>query len=88
MKNTINDKTSPNQMRIFMKRIREGKYVPQMKGTTKHELTMRDMLKITRKLNEDVEEPENTEGQKSTEVSKKTVYDQGEEEEKFRRTHC
>ena len=84
MKNTINDKTSPNQMRIFMKRIREGKYVPQMKGTTKHELTMRDMLKITRKLNEDVEEPENTEGQKSTEVSKKTVYDQGEEEEKFR----
>ena len=45
---------------------------------------MRDMLKITRKLNEDVEEPENTEGQKSTEVSKKTVYDQGEEEEKFR----
>ena len=38
MKNTINDKTSPNQMRIFMKRIREGKYVPQMKGTTKHEL--------------------------------------------------
>jgi hypothetical protein len=84
MKNTINDKTSPNQMRIFMKRIREGKYVPQMKGTTKHELSMRDMLKITRKLNEDIEGQEGAEGQQNIETNKKTVYDQGEEEEKFR----
>ena len=85
MKNTINNKTSPNQMRIFMKRIREGKYTPDAyKETTKHELSMRDMLKITRnplKLNEDVE---GQEGQENTETSKKTVYDQAEEEEKFR----
>jgi hypothetical protein len=43
--------------------------------TIKYELNMYDMLKITRKLNEQIEEKiEN----------KKNVYDQGIEEEKFR----
>lgn len=48
----INNKTAPNQMRVFMKRIREGQYIPENKGTTKPDLSMREMLKITRKLNE------------------------------------
>jgi len=53
----INSKTSPNQMRVFMKRMRTGNFVvSENKDNTKHELSMRDMLKITRKLNEDVEQ--------------------------------
>ena len=83
MKNNINDKTSPNQMRVFMKRMRDGKYeVSETTNTAKKDLTMRDMLKITRtrKLNEDVEGEENRDPNKN----KKTVYDQSQEEEKFR----
>jgi len=75
----INDKTSPDQMRVFMKRMRTGKFVDETKGTTKHELSVHDMLKITRnKLNEDVGEE-----QPQKPVNKKTVYDQPEEERKF-----
>jgi hypothetical protein len=84
MDNNINNKTSPNQMRIFMKRIREGRYTPNAyKETTKHELSMRDLLKITRtrKLNEDVEGEDDTDKKAQ---NKKTVYDQSNEEEKFR----
>lgn len=54
----INSKTAPNQMRVLMKRMRTGKFIDESLGTTKHELSMRDMLKITRRLNEDVEEQE------------------------------
>lgn len=72
MKN-INDKSTPDQMRVLMKRMREG-----FNGTTKiaenMTLSMRDMLKITRKLNEETNKPEN----------KKNAYDQNMEEEKFR----
>ena len=96
--NNINDKTSPNQIRILMKRIREGKYSPNAyQETTKHELSVRDMLKITRnplKLNEDVVpsnnpqdntpvNPDDTEKAEPT-TNKETVYDQAKEEEKFR----
>jgi hypothetical protein len=76
MKENINDKTSPNQMRVFMKRMRDG-YVVESSKTAEHKttLSMRDMLKITRKLNEEIEnKPQN----------KKTDFDQNIEEEKFR----
>lgn len=82
MKNDINNKTSPNQMRVFLKRMRDGKYEVSESQDNKKELTMRDMLKITRtrKLNEDVEGEENQDPNKN----KKTIYDQASEEEKFR----
>ena len=82
MKNDINNKTSPNQMRVFLKRMRDGKYEVSESQDNKKELTMRDMLKITRtrKLNEDVEGEENQDPNKN----KKTIYDQANEEEKFR----
>ena len=95
MENNINDKTSPNQMRILMKRMRDGKYVAN-EGTTKHELSMRDLLKITRtrKLDEDVmpssnpsdnvPSDSNDEEKSEPNANKKTVYDQAKEEEKFR----
>jgi len=75
MENDINKKSSTNQMRIFMKRMRninaENGYVIESQNTLKKDLSMRDMLKITRSLNENVE-------------NKETVYDQSIEEEKFR----
>ena len=78
MENNINNKNTPNQMREFMKRIREGKYVANESQAPQKDLTMRDMLKITRNINEGkirlIEDVEN----------KKTAYDQGLEEEKFR----
>lgn len=77
-KNDINTKSSPIQMREFMKRIREGSFTTNEFQEPKKDLNMRDMLKITRNINEGVvslrEESEN----------KETVYDQSIEEEKFR----
>lgn len=77
----INDKTSPNQMRIMMKRMRDG--VHTVNETTKPEpkkdLNVRDMLKITRNIHEGVVSLKEEER-----VNKKTAYDQTEEEEKFR----
>jgi len=81
-KNDINNKSTPNQMRVLMKRIRnincETGYVIESQNTLKKEMTVRDMLKITRNIQEGKtifnEEREN----------KKTVYDQQMEEEKFR----
>jgi len=81
MDNNINSKSTPNQMRVFMKRIREGKFEVMETSTPKKDLSMRDMLKITRKLNE-----ENTvdDTKKVVEpVSKKTIYDEEEEKNKF-----
>lgn len=71
MENDINKKTSPNQMRILMKRVREGKFTTNESNISKKDLTMRDMLKITRTINEEVN-------------GKETVYDQSIEEEKFK----
>lgn len=74
--NDINKKNTPNQMRIFLKRMREGTHdVVESKtiDTSKKNLNMRDMLKITRNLNENVEEKKNM----------KTVYDQSIEEQKM-----
>jgi hypothetical protein len=77
-KNDINNKTSPNLIREMMKRVREGGYIPNESQEPKKDLSVRDMLKITRDINEGVvslrEDAEN----------KKTAYDQGLEEEKFR----
>ena len=75
----MNNKTSPNQMRILLRRMRGEEYVvnEEVIKPPKKDLTMRDMFKITRKLNEEVENKEdNVE-------NKKTVYDQSMEEEKF-----
>ena len=76
----INDKTSPNQMRVFMKRIREGNYVVDEDTKTNKDLTMHDMLKITRKLNEQADDSNND----NSGFNKKTNFDQEREEEKFR----
>lgn len=71
MENDINKKNSPNQMRVLMKRMRDGKFVANESEEPKKDLNIRDMLKITRSINESTE-------------NKKTVYDQSMEEEKFR----
>jgi hypothetical protein len=80
MSNNINDKTSPDQMRILMKRMRtgsDGKCGVSETPEVKKVLSIKDMLKITRKLNEDVD------GEAEKPVNKETVYDQPEEEAKF-----
>jgi hypothetical protein len=75
----MNDKTSPNQMRILLRRMRGEKYVVNEDANApKKDLTVRDMLKITRKINEQAEE----EDKKKVE-NKKNIYDQKIEEEKF-----
>ena len=76
-KKNFNSKSTPIQMRELIKRVRTGDYVGESKDNKiKKDMNMRDMLKITRKLNEDVN-PDNKQ-------NKKTVYDQTREEEKFR----
>lgn len=78
-KNDINTKTSPIQMRVMMKRVRDGGFTTNESQEPKKDLNMRDMLKITRNINEGIvslkeEDIEN----------KKTSSDQSMEEEKFR----
>jgi hypothetical protein len=78
MDNNINKKNTPDQMRVFLKRMRENNYTPtQIQETPKKDLNMRDMLKITRNLNENVGD----EHKKSQNM--KTVYDQSIEEQKM-----
>ena len=79
-KKNINDKSSPNQMREFIKRMRSGNYVAETKQISKKDLSMRDMLKITRNINEAVS---TNDGQKNS-INKVTAIDQNNEEEKFR----
>lgn len=55
----LNDKSSPNQMRVLMKRMRKGgTYTVNEtnKPEPKKDLDMRDMLKITRDIHENVNE--------------------------------
>jgi len=76
----MNNKSTPNQMRTLIHRMRKNDYVmDESNEQTKKDLTMRDMLKITRKLNEDIEDNDETPN-----VNKKTNLDQDREEEKFR----
>jgi len=73
----INNKNTPDQMRVLMKRMRDGKYTNETVEPNK-KLGMHEMLKITRNINEGIvrltEDSEN----------KKTAYDQNDEEEKLR----
>lgn len=72
----MNNKTTSNQMRILIKRMRGKDNSPITESDKpKKDLTMRDMLKITRSLNEDVD--------KKNRENKKTAYDQTNEEKKF-----
>lgn len=72
----MNNKSTPNQMRILLQRMRTGKFgVTESEDKKKKEMSVRDMLKITRKLNEQFEDEKS--------INKKTVYDQGKEEERF-----
>ncbi len=81
----MNDKTTPNQMRILLRRMRGEKFVVNEETQKpKKDITMRDMLKITRKLNEEVKAPEtDTEEDKKKASNKETIYDQRREEEKL-----
>jgi len=78
MGENINSKTSPIQMRVLMKRMRDGNYISEKQNVVVKDLTMRDMLKITRNLNEGIED------EPGKETNLKTAYDQNNEEEKFR----
>lgn len=83
----MNNKTAPNQMRILIKRMRTGdaKYgITETQEKKKKEMTVRDMLKITRHLDEQVEDtqPENPEGENKA-VNKETAFDQKREEQKL-----
>lgn len=73
----MNNKSTPNQMRILLQRMRTGnpKYGVTESKDKKKDLSVREMLKITRRLNEQFEEEKPS--------NKKTVYDQGKEEDKF-----
>lgn len=66
----INDESI--QIKKLMKHMRNGCIDESTTIKIEKNLTVKDMLKITRKLNED------------NQPNKKTVYDQGIEEEKFR----
>lgn len=85
----MNNKTSPNQMRTLLRRMRGEVYAVNenvnVKPTSKKELSVREMLKITRKLNEDVQpEVEEPEVDQEKPVNKKTTQDQASEEQKFK----
>ena len=75
----INKKSTPDQMRVFLRRMRGGDYIVNEDVMIKKYLEVRDFIKITRKLNEDVSDANNT----PKPENKVTVYDQKIEEEKF-----
>jgi len=62
-----------------MKRVREGGYVTNESEEPKKDLSMRDMMKITRSINEGKVSLKEDNGE-----NKKAASDQGIEEEKFR----
>ena len=78
-KYNINDKSSPIQMREMMKRVRQGGFTANESTEPKKEMSVRDMLKITRNIHEGKVVLNENQGE-----NKKTAYDQGIEEEKFR----
>ena len=74
----INKKSTPDQMRVLLKRMREGKYdANEPQEQPKKNLGVRDMLKITRRLHEEEEI------EKRNASNLKNVYDQPAEEKKF-----
>lgn len=85
-KSNINNKTSPNQMRVWLQRMRTGDStygIAESDEKKKKEMTVRDMLKITRKLNEQTEDVEtaevdtevDAEEEKEKPENKQTVFD-------------
>lgn len=71
--NNINKLPVINQIKLFIKRVRSENDVTESFNHEGKDLNMRDMLKLTRSLNEI-----------DTKLNKKTVYDQNAEEEKIR----
>lgn len=73
----MKEKSTPNQMRILLKRMRGESYYPESNSISKpnKEMSVREMLGKTRRINEDED--------KLKQSNKKTVYDQPREEEKF-----
>jgi predicted Abi (CAAX) family protease len=57
----INEMNSPNQMRIMMKRMRDGEkgYMVESPNTAKSNMSVQDMMKITRNLQENINERPN-----------------------------
>jgi hypothetical protein len=74
-------KSGPNEMRILLQRMRGNKNNNLgINERADKNLSMRDMLKITRKLNEQEEiAPE----ENKVRVNKKNIYDQTREEDRF-----
>ena len=72
----INKKSTPDQMRVLLKRMRNHNDNWQSESVTqpKKNLDVRDMLKITRRLHEINE---------GKIINMKNVYDQPKEEEKL-----
>ncbi len=73
MSENFNDKKSSIQMRELIKKVRNGNNDNTTTLNTKKNITIRDFLKITRKLNEN----------EKIKLNRKTVYDQKREEVNF-----
>jgi len=82
MESNINQKSTSIQMREFIKRMRKGNYVQETQTHPQppKELTVRDMLKITR----DISDGKRVLNEEEDIENKKTPQDQSTEEEKFR----
>jgi len=78
----INKKSTPDQMRVFLRRMRGGDYIVNEDVMIKKYLEVRDFIKITRKLNEDTDDNVDANNTPKPE-NKVTIYDQKIEEEKF-----
>jgi|JFJP01.1.fsa_nt_gi hypothetical protein len=88
MSSNINDKNSPNQMRVFMKRMREGDntkgYIVEGEKTYKKDMSMRDLLKLTRTLNEEFNGEADNDSMNDVYEDKKLDSDQKREEDSIR----
>ncbi|MFA5207101.1 MAG: hypothetical protein WC428_00225 [Candidatus Paceibacterota bacterium] len=80
----MNNKTASIDMKTLLRRMRGEKYIVNEDIAPKKDLTVHDMLKITRKLNEDI--GIETDVDQSKPVNKKTDQDQANEEQKFKDT--
>jgi len=73
----MNNKSAPNELRLLLRKMRGENFDNNnIIKETKKDLSMRDLLKITRKLNEEV---------KNEFIDKSTIYDQQIEEDKFKK---
>lgn len=75
----INKKSTPVQMREFIARMRKGYNPTNEAKESKKDLNIRDMLKITRNL----QESKNLHEEEEQVNNRKTVFDQPNEEQKF-----